>query len=58
MDYKQVAVYKERQLKQKTNRLTILLYNAIVLLEDSDYEHDTILTALGLTEKEHKEIMN
>lgn len=32
--HKQVAVYKEQQLRKENNRLKTLLYNAIVLLEE------------------------
>lgn len=43
----------------KENRLKVLLYNAIVLLEENNcYEGtDNLLDNLGMTEEEYKEIM-
>ena len=63
MNYKDIAVINERRLKQKNERLKILLYNAIVKLEDENnadiFEdvHEYLLDELGMTEKEYKEIM-
>ena len=63
MNYKDMAVINERKLKQKNERLKILLYNAIVKLEDENnadiFEdvHEYLLDELGMTEKEYKEIM-
>ena len=63
MNYKDIAVINERKLKQKNERLKILLYNAIVKLEDENnadiFEdvHEYLLDELGMTEKEYKEIM-
>ena len=63
MNYKDMAVINERRLKQKNERLKILLYNAIVKLEDENnadiFEdvHEYLLDELGMTEKEYKEIM-
>ena len=63
MTYKDIAVINERKLKQKNERLKILLYNAIVKLEDENnadiFEdvHEYLLDELGMTEKEYKEIM-
>lgn len=63
MTYKDIAVINERRLKQKNERLKILLYNAIVKLEDENnadiFEdvHEYLLDELGMTEKEYKEIM-
>ena len=63
MNYKDVAVINERRLKQKNERLKILLYNAIVKLEDENnadiFEdvHEYLLDELGMTEEEYKEIM-
>jgi hypothetical protein len=37
-------------------RLTTLLYNAIVLLEEN-YYHDEVLEELGMTEEEYKKVM-
>lgn len=37
-------------------RLTTLLYNAIVLLEEN-YEHEELLDELGMTEEEYKKVM-
>lgn len=48
--------YKEQRLKQKNLRLTTLLYNAMVLLEEQ-YNPLLIQEHLGMTEKEYKEIM-
>ena len=63
MTYKDIAVKNEQRLKQKNERLKILLYNAIVKLEDENnadiFEdvHEYLLDELGMTEKEYKEIM-
>ena len=63
MNYKDMAVINERRLKQKNERLKILLYNAIVKLEDENnadiFEdvHEYLLDELGMTEEEYKEIM-
>ena len=63
MNYKDIAVKNERRLKQKNERLKILLYNAIVKLEDENnadvFEdvHEYLLDELGMTEEEYKEIM-
>lgn len=63
MNYKDIAVKNEQRLKQKNERLKILLYNAIVKLEDENnadiFEdvHKCLLDELGMTEKEYKEIM-
>lgn len=55
--HKQVAVYKEQQLRKENNRLKTLLYNAIVLLEE---QYNPILLKehyLGMTDKEYDKIM-
>ena len=63
MNYKDIAVINEQRLKQKNERLKILLYNAIVKLEDENnadvFEdvHEYLLDELGMTEEEYKEIM-
>ena len=63
MTYKDIAVINERRLTQKNERLKILLYNAIVKLEDENnadvFEdvHEYLLDELGMTEEEYKEIM-
>ena len=63
MNYKDIAVKNEQRLKQKNERLKMLLYNAIVKLEDENnadiFEdvHEYLLDELGMTEKEYKEIM-
>ena len=63
MTYKDIAVKNEQRLKQKNERLKILLYNAIVKLEDENnadvFEdvHEYLLDELGMTEEEYKEIM-
>ena len=63
MNYKDIAVKNEQRLKQKNLRLTTLLYNAIVKLEDENnadiFEdvHEYLLDELGMTEEEYKEIM-
>lgn len=36
MDYKQMAVIKERKLAQENERLKTLLYNALVLLNETN----------------------
>lgn len=62
MNYKDIAVKNEQRLKQQNERLKILLYNAIILLEDENNMNlipnsNRILEELGMTEKEYKEIM-
>ena len=63
MTYKDIAVKNEQRLKQKNERLKILLYNAIVKLEDENnadvFEdvHEYLLDELRMTEEEYKEIM-
>ena len=63
MNYKDIAVKNEQRLKQENERLKILLYNAIVLLEDENNMNlipysNRILEELGMSEKLYKEIMN
>ena len=48
-----------------SERLKVILYNAIVLLEEGfnpetleNYEREEILVELGMTKKEYDEIMN
>ena len=55
MDYTQIAVIKERKLAQENERLKILLYNALVLLNETNNTY--ILDDLGMTKKEYKKIM-
>lgn len=58
MDYKQIAVKNEQKLKQKVERLKILLGNAISLLEDKfDYCIEDVVEELGITSKEYDEVM-
>ena len=59
MDYKQVAVYKERQLVEKVDGLKALLYNCIVAFEEEQTfdTKDTMLRYLGMSKKEYKDIM-
>ena len=57
MTYKDVAVYKERQLTAKVDRYKVLLYNAICLLEEDYDSIESICEALGMTSKEYDEIM-
>lgn len=54
--HKQVAVYKEQQLRKENNRLKTLLYNAIVLLEEQ-YNPILLKEHLGMTDKEYDKIM-
>lgn len=56
MNYKDIAVKNEQRLKQKNLRLTTLLYNALVVLEEQ-YNPLQLQEHLGITEKEYKEIM-
>lgn len=59
MDYKQVAVYKERRLLEKNKRLKVLLYNCLVVFEEEQTfdTRDRMLRYLDMTEKEYDEIM-
>jgi hypothetical protein len=54
MNYKDIAVKNEQRLK-------VLLYNAIVLIEETycteEDVHKYILDNLGMTEKEYNKIM-
>lgn len=56
MNYKDVSVYNERKLRKANLRLTTLLYNALVLLEEQ-YNPFLIIENLGMTQKEYNEIM-
>lgn len=56
MNYKDIAVKNEQRLKQKNLRLTTLLYNALIVLEEQ-YNPLLIQKHLGMTEEEYKEIM-
>lgn len=55
MDYKQIAVIKERKLAQENERLKTLLYNALVLLSETNDTYT--LDDLGMTEEEYNKIM-
>ena len=57
MNYKDIAVINERRLKQKNLRLTTLLYNAIVLLEEQ-YDPLQLQEELGMTQAEYNSLMN
>lgn len=39
------------------DRLKVLLYNAIVCLQDAGYYTPQICTELGMSEEEYKEVM-
>lgn len=57
MDYKQIALIKEQKLEKDNNRLKVLLFNAIVYLEQDFDDKEQLLEELGMTKKEYKEIM-
>jgi hypothetical protein len=64
MNYKDVAVHKERKLQQQNQRLKDLLHNAICFMEETqqyygtDEEvHNYILDYLCMEEKEYKDVM-
>ena len=57
MNYKDMAVINERRLKQKNLRLTTLLYNAVVLLEEQ-YNPLQLQEELGMTQAEYISLMN
>lgn len=57
MNYKDIAVKNERRLKQKNLRLTTLLYNAVVLLEEQ-YNPLQLQEELGMTQAEYNSLMN
>ena len=57
MDYKQIALIKEQKLEKENNRLKVLLFNAIVYLEQDFDDKEQLLEELGMTKKEYKEIM-
>lgn len=57
MTYKDIAVINERRLKQKNLRLTTLLYNAVVLLEEQ-YNPLQLQEELGMTQAEYNSLMN
>lgn len=56
MNYKDIAVKNEQRLRTKNKRLEILLYNAIIMLNEQ-YSVAVLLEELGMTEKEYHEIM-
>ena len=56
MTYKDVSVYNERKLRKTNLRLTTLLYNAIVLLEEQ-YNPFLVIENLGMTQQEYNDIM-
>jgi hypothetical protein len=56
MNYKDVSVYNERRLRKTNLRLTTLLYNALVLLEEQ-YNPFLIIENLGMTQQEYNDIM-
>ena len=56
MNYKDVSVYNERKLRKTNLRLTTLLYNALVLLEEQ-YNPFLIIENLGMTQQEYNDIM-
>lgn len=55
MDYKQIAVIKERKLTQENERFKTLLYNALVLLSETNNTYT--LDDLGMTKEEYNKIM-
>lgn len=55
MDHKQIAVIRERKLAQENERLKTLLYNALVLLSETNDTYT--LDDLGMTEEEYNKIM-
>lgn len=57
MNYKDMAVINERRLKQKNLRLTTLLYNAVVLLEEQ-YNPLQLQEELGMTQAEYISLMS
>lgn len=56
MTYKDIAVHNERRLRKANLRLTTLLYNALVLLEEQ-YNPFLIIENLGMTQQEYNDIM-
>lgn len=56
MNYKDIAVHKERQLRDNNHRLKTLLYNALTLLEEQ-YNPFLIIENLGMTQAEYNDIM-
>lgn len=56
MTHKDVSVYNERKLRKANLRLTTLLYNALVLLEEQ-YKPFLIIENLGMTQQEYNDIM-
>lgn len=57
MNFKDIAVHREKQLEQKVERYSDLLYNAIVLLEEQGYSKAELLEEMAMTEKEYDKIM-
>ena len=59
MTYKDIAVRNEIRLREKCERLEVLLANAITILEEQQVfdTHKRLLQEFGLTEKEYKHIM-
>ena len=59
--HKQVAVYKEQQLRKENNRLKTLLNNTLVMLEDVGHiytkdDRCELLKEIGMTTKEYEDI--
>lgn len=58
MNYKQIAVLKERKLENENARLKILIVNALVMLEENGFGGKSFaIHELGMTSKEYDEIM-
>ena len=60
MNYKDMAVINEKKLKEKNERLKVLLYNAMVFISEElceDDEQKWFENMLGMTKEEYKEIM-
>lgn len=56
MNYQDIAVKNEQNLRQHNQRLKTLLCNALILLEEQ-YNPFLIIENLGMTQKEYNDIM-
>lgn len=58
INYKQIAVIKERKLENENARLKTLIVNALVILEENGFGGKSFaINELGMTNNEYDKIM-
>ena len=58
MNYKQIAVIKERKLANENARLKTLIINALIILEENGFGGKSFaINELGMTSNEYDKIM-